>query len=62
MKVFRVVYRPETQLSDRVVEADDVSWPDEDWGMIGFYSGVRGETFVAAVRNDLVAAITVDPS
>lgn len=60
MRVFRVMHRPDMQIADRVIEADEVSWPDEDWGMVGFYNGKFSETLVAAIRYDFIAAVVVD--
>lgn len=57
--IYKVSFRPELKMSDQVVEADQIVWPDEDWGVVGFTNGEYGQHFVTAIRYELVATVRV---
>jgi hypothetical protein len=59
MKTFIVKFL-DSSIPDRAVEADDFSWPDEEWGHILFYTTRdRNEEIVYTVAMERVFSIFV---
>ena len=59
MNTYTVKFVDKT-IPDRSVQADDFSFPDDDWGLVLFYTGPeRSESIVYAVAIQQIFSIAV---
>lgn len=58
MATYRVIFRPELQMADRVIEGVSmVQWASDDWEMDYFWAD--RDNLLAAIRNDLISQVMV---